>query len=101
MHASCPIQAASHRLDTALCSIEQNGLRQHEIRETAAGLLLRLQDANAPGVHRLQEAGIMIFSDVVDGEVGWSKNPTRGVDALFTNDPAALIGFINKSSKAR
>ena len=43
----------------------------------------------------------MIFSDVVDGEVGWSKNPTRGVDALFTNDPAALIGFINKSSKAR
>ncbi len=67
----------------------------------AACLLLRLQDADAAEVHRLQEAGIMIFSDVVDDEVGWNKYLTRGVDALFTNDPAALIGFINKSSESR
>ena len=62
----------------------------------AACMLLRLQDADAAEIHRLQEAGIMIFSDVVDDEAGWRQYLARGVDALFTNDPAALIGFIRQ-----
>jgi glycerophosphoryl diester phosphodiesterase len=62
----------------------------------AACMLLRLQDADVAEVKRLREAGVMIFSDVVDDEVGWRNYLARGVDALFTNDPAALIAFLKQ-----
>jgi glycerophosphoryl diester phosphodiesterase len=65
--------------------------RQHH----ATCMLLRLQDADAIEVKRLREAGVMVFSDVVDDEAGWRDYLDRGVDALFTNDPAALIVFLN------
>jgi glycerophosphoryl diester phosphodiesterase len=64
----------------------------------AVCMLLRLQDADAGEVKRLREAGVMVFSDVVDDEAGWRDYLTRGVDALFTNDPVALIRFLNDHS---
>jgi len=66
--------------------------RQHH----ATCMLLRLQDADADEVRRLRRAGIMIVSDVVDNDADWSKYLTRGVDALFTNDPAALIAYLKR-----
>jgi glycerophosphoryl diester phosphodiesterase len=56
----------------------------------------RLQDADAAEVKLLQDAGVMVFSDVVDDEAGWRKYLVRGADALFTNAPAALIAFLNE-----
>lgn len=66
--------------------------RQHH----AMCMLLRLQDADATEVKRLRGAGVMVFSDVVDDEAGWRDYLARGVDALFTNDPASLIAFLNR-----
>jgi len=57
-------------------------------------MLLRLQDADSTEVKRLQAAGVVVFSDVVDDAAGWSNYLARGGDALFTNDPAALIAFL-------
>jgi glycerophosphoryl diester phosphodiesterase len=66
--------------------------RQHH----AVCMLLRLQDADSADVKRLQGAGIIVTSDVVDDEADWRAYMARGVDALFTNDPAGLIAFLNK-----
>jgi glycerophosphoryl diester phosphodiesterase len=66
--------------------------RQHH----AMCMLLRLQDADAAEVKRLRAAGVAIFSDVVDDPQGWRDYLARGVDALFTNDPAALIAFLRQ-----
>ena len=66
--------------------------RQHH----ATCMLLRLQDADANEARRLRRAGIMIISDVVDNDADWSKYLARGVDALFTNDPAALIAYLKR-----
>jgi glycerophosphoryl diester phosphodiesterase len=63
-------------------------------------MLLRLQDADAAQVRRLREAGVQIFSDVVDDEAGWRDYLARGADALFTNDPAGLIAFLNRDGAA-
>jgi glycerophosphoryl diester phosphodiesterase len=62
----------------------------------AACMLLRLQDADAAEIKRLHDAGMKIFSDVVDDEVGWHDYRSRGADAIFTNDPAGLIDFLNR-----
>jgi hypothetical protein len=61
-------------------------------------MLLRLQDADAAQVKHLREAWVMVFSDVVDDESGWRNYLARGVDALFTNDPATLIAFFKNNS---
>lgn len=62
----------------------------------AVCMLLRLQDSDAAGVKRLQDAGVMVFSDVVDDETGWRNYLARGDAALFTNDPAGLIAFLRR-----
>jgi glycerophosphoryl diester phosphodiesterase len=72
-------------------------VRQHH----AGCILLRVKDADADQVKRLRAAGVMIFSDVVDDEAGWRDYLARGVDALFTNDPAALTNFLNREGLAR
>jgi glycerophosphoryl diester phosphodiesterase len=64
--------------------------RQHH----ASCMLLRLQDADAAEVKRLQAAGVQVFSDVTDDETGWRAYLARGDDAIFTNDPAGLTAFL-------
>lgn len=66
--------------------------RQHH----AMCMLLRLQDADAAEVKRLRDAGVKVFSDVVDDEAGWAAYLARGGDAIFTNDPAGLIAFLKR-----
>jgi hypothetical protein len=67
--------------------------RQHH----AMCMLLRLHDADAAEVRRLQAAGVQVFSDVDDTEVGWRFYLARGDDAPFTNDPLGLTGFLKRS----
>lgn len=67
--------------------------RQHH----AMCMLLRLQDADAAEVKRLRDAGVKVFSDVVDDETGWHDYLARGADAIFTNDPAGLIAFLKRN----
>jgi len=62
----------------------------------ATCMLIRPQDADAAQVKRLRDAGVQVFSDVVDNEAGWREYLALGVDALFTNDPAALMTFLKK-----
>jgi glycerophosphoryl diester phosphodiesterase len=71
--------------------------RQHH----ASCILLRVKDADADQVKRLRAAGVMVFSDVVDDEAGWRDYLARGVDALFTNDPAGLLSFLNREGLTR
>jgi glycerophosphoryl diester phosphodiesterase len=61
----------------------------------AVCMLLRLQDADASEVKRLRDAGIIVISDVGDDDKSWRAYLARGVDGLFTNDPAALITFLD------
>lgn len=65
-------------------------------RHHATCMLLRLQDADAAEVRRLQGAGIMVVSEVIDDEASWRAYLARGDDAIFTNDPAALITFLKR-----
>lgn len=60
----------------------------------ATCMLLRIQDADAAQVKRLQAAGILVVSEVIDDQANWQKYRDRGDDALFTNDPAGLIDFL-------
>lgn len=71
--------------------------RQHN----ATCMLLRAQDADARQVKQLQEAGIMVVSEVIDDEANWRLYRNRGDDALFTNDPAGLIEFLSKDAGGR
>jgi glycerophosphoryl diester phosphodiesterase len=66
--------------------------RQHH----ATCMLLRLQDADASEVKRLRDAGVKVFSDVVDNDAGWRDYMDRGADAVFTNDPAGLIALLKR-----
>ncbi|MBU3077593.1 glycerophosphodiester phosphodiesterase family protein [Sphingomonas quercus] len=65
----------------------------------ASCVLLRLEDADAAGVKRLRDAGVQVFSDVVDDEAGWSAYLARGDDAIFTNDPAGLTAFLRRAGR--
>ena len=47
-------------------------------------------------VRELRDAGVMVFSDVVDDEAGWRAYRALGTSAIFTNDPAGLIAFLNR-----
>jgi glycerophosphoryl diester phosphodiesterase len=64
--------------------------RQHH----ATCMLLRIQDADTAQVEHLQDAGILVVSEVIDDEVDWRRYRDRGDDAIFTNDPAGLMAFL-------
>jgi len=68
-------------------------LRQHN----AACIVLGPTDIDARGVRQLQEAGILVFSNVADTQSEWKEYADLGVDAIFTNDPDGLIGFLKKA----
>jgi glycerophosphoryl diester phosphodiesterase len=62
----------------------------------ATCILLRVKDTNAVQVQQLRDAGILVFSDVVDDEAGWRAYRALGMSAIFTNDPAGLIAFLSR-----
>ena len=91
------------RIRTCLLGVWRAGpsyletVRKHH----ATCMLLRLQDADAVQAKRFHRAGILIASEVIDDETNWRNYLARGDDALFTNDPAGLIVFLNNSTRYR
>ena len=68
-------------------------LRQHH----ASCIVLGSTNVDRDGVARFREAGVLVFSDVVDTPADWEKVSALGMDAIFTNDPAGLIGFLKQA----
>ena len=69
-------------------------------RHHATCMLLRRENADAAQIRRLHEAGITIVSEVVDYESAWRDYIEGGWDAIFTNDPAALMAFLRRRNVA-
>lgn len=64
----------------------------------AVCLVVRAQDTDAAQVRQLRAAGVMVFADVADSEALWRGYLGLGVDAILTNDPAALIAFLKRDA---
>jgi len=97
------LNAINPRIRTCLLGVQRvtkdylSALRQHH----ATCIVLGLPDVDAAGVRQLQDAGITVFSNVADAADGWQKYVELGVDAIFTNDPEGLIGFLRQSGLHR
>lgn len=50
-------------------------------------------------VKRFQRDGVLVFSGVIDNEEDWREALKYGYDAIFTNDPLGVIGFLRKDSR--
>ena len=96
------MDAINPRIGTCLLGVDRAKMDYIELaRQHHAGcVVLRVQDTSATQVRQLRDAGVMVFSDVVDDEAGWRAGLSLGVDALFTNDPAALITFLKRDEAA-
>lgn len=65
-------------------------------RHNASCILLDHSFADASDVRELQEAGVLVYSGVVDSAQEWEKYVEMGVDAIFTNHPAGAIQFLRE-----
>lgn len=72
-------------------------LRKHHAR----CIVLSDTEVDSAGVRALQDAGVLVFSGVIDRPEDWRKSIDLGMDALFTNDPERLIGFLRTARPVR
>lgn len=72
-------------------------LRQHH----ATCIVLADTEVDRAGVKTLQDAGILVFSGVIDSPEAWQRSQHLGMDALFTNDPEKLGAFLQEKSNHR
>lgn len=70
-------------------------LQQHH----ATCILLRDSIAGKADVSALQDAGIQVYSEVVDTPEAWRSYLDLGVDVLFTNNPEGAIEFVERSGR--
>lgn len=68
-------------------------LRKHR----ATCIVLSDDQIDHTGVRELQEAGVLVFSGVVDTPQDWEKATGLGMDAIFTNDPQGAIEFLENA----
>lgn len=68
-------------------------LQQHN----ASCIVLGQDNIDAAGVRELQDAGVLVYSGVADTPQEWQAYVDLGMDALFTNDPEAAIGFLQQA----
>lgn len=66
-------------------------------RHHASCVVLGRSYAVAADFRKLKEAGVTVFSDVVDSADEWQAYLDIGVDAIFTNDPVGLVEFLKKA----
>ncbi|HWK49906.1 MAG TPA: glycerophosphodiester phosphodiesterase family protein [Steroidobacter sp.] len=66
-------------------------------RHHASCVVLRRDYADASDFKQLKDAGVTVYSDVVDRAEEWQAYAALGVDAIFTNDPVGLIEYLKKS----
>lgn len=63
-------------------------------RHNAACVVMRLDYGDAGDIRTLKDAGLIVYSDVADREDQWDAYVELGVDAILTNDPIALRGYL-------
>lgn len=87
------------RIRTCLLGMQRNkpnfleAVRRHH----ASCVVLRRDYADASDFKQLKDAGVTVYSDVVDRAEEWQAHTQLGVDALFTNDPVGAIEYLKKS----
>jgi glycerophosphoryl diester phosphodiesterase len=87
------------RIRTCLLAMQNNkprflaAVREHH----ASCVVLRRDYATAADFKTLKDAGVTVYSDVVDSAEEWQAYAQLGVDAIFTNDPVGLIAYLRKS----
>jgi len=60
----------------------------------ATCIVLEAETTTAAQVRELQQTGVLVFSGVIDNETDWRQAVGMGYDAIFTNDPVGVIGFL-------
>lgn len=66
-------------------------LREHH----ATCIVLDFKETTPRQIRQLQQAGIMVFSGVIDKQSDWNEAKDFGFDAIFTNDPVSAVKFLN------
>lgn len=93
----------NHRIRTCLLGVPKLTrdylalLRQHY----ATCIVLADTEVDRAGVSALQDAGILVFSGVIDSPEAWRRSQDLGMDALFTNDPERLGAFLREKGHRR
>jgi glycerophosphoryl diester phosphodiesterase len=70
-------------------------------RHQATHLMLRTDDVDASSVRQLQGAGLKIYSSTANREADWQAYLQMGVDGILTDDPEALLGFLQRKAASR
>ncbi|MGY0556430.1 MULTISPECIES: glycerophosphodiester phosphodiesterase [unclassified Lysobacter] len=70
-------------------------LQQHH----ATCILLRDSIVGKEDVRALQDAGVQVYSEVVDTPEAWRRYLDLGVDVLFTNHPEGAIKFVERQGQ--
>lgn len=66
-------------------------LRQHN----ASCIVLGTDRVTPDQLRELQQAGMLVYSDVIDSAEEWRRYAELGFDAIFTNDPAGAIDYLD------
>lgn len=69
-------------------------------RHGASCILLRDNIASREDVKALQDAGILVYSEVIDDPGKWEAYRDLGVDVIFTNHPEGALDFLGRSKPA-
>ena len=64
------------------------------VRQHHASCFLLSRQNTPEQVKQLKDAGVIALSNVDDDDAAWRADLQQGVDAIFTNDPVALIAFL-------
>lgn len=62
----------------------------------AACILLRDTAADRDEVRTLRDAGVLVYSEVIDTQDAWRRYVELGVDVIFTNDPGGAIDYLKR-----
>lgn len=65
------------------------------LRELHSTCIVLESDETTPAqVRQFQRDGVLVFSGVIDTDEEWRQALALGYDAIFTNDPVGVIGFL-------
>lgn len=91
------LHAINPRITTCLLGAHKWDHREFlaTLRKHNAGcILVRDNIASAEEIRHLQEAGILVYSGVIDSEEQWEHYVRLGVDVIFTNHPEGAIRYL-------
>ena len=96
------LHAINPRIRTCLLGARKWGHRDFLAtlqRHHATCILLHESIVDKDDVRALQEAGVQVYSEVVDTPEDWATYTDLGVDVLFTNHPEGAIKFLEQRDR--